>query len=528
LRIYGLELLALGVLAGLLGVALGYAAQGVLAQILGELFSASLPPPGLKPVFPALTTGLVVLAGFGLPPVLRLGQVPPLRVLRRDLAPWPGVSAGLYLVAVASVVGLMLWYAGDLRLTAWVAGGSLATVALLAGLAACMVWLLGRLRNRVGVSWRFGLANIARRGGTSVVQTVALGLGIMVLLVLTLVRTDLLESWRESLPEDAPNYFLINIQPEEVEGLRTFLRERGVETAGLYPMIRGRLTAIDDRLVVPADYSEPRAQRLVERDFNLSWAADMAPDNRILSGNWWQAGERSPQLSVEQGLAETLGIRLNDRLRFQIAGVDLEAPVSSLRSVEWDSFRPNFFVLFPPGVLDDYPATWITSFHLPASRGTLLSELVRNHPSVTLLDVAALMQRVRTIMNRVALAVEYVFVFTLLAGLLVLYAAIQATRDERVYEGALLRAMGAGRRVISAGLLAEFAVLGILAGTLAAIAASAVGIGLSEYLFGLHYRLDPSLWLLGAGVGLLGVTGAGYLATRGVLRRPPLEVLRQG
>lgn len=528
LRIYAFELLFLGLLAGLTGAALGYLAQELLAGVLGQLFAASLPPPGLRPVLPALATGLVVLAGFGLPPVLRLGQVPPLRVLRRDLAPWPGMPAGLYVAAVAAVAALMLWYAGDARLTAWIVGGSLVTVVLLAGLAWGMVRLLDRLRGRVGVAWRFGLANIARRGGTSVVQTVALGLGIMVLLVLTLVRTELLESWRDSLPADAPNYFLINIQPREVAPLRAFLAERGVTVAGLYPMVRGRLTGINGRAVGPESYADPRARRLAERDFNLSWAEELAIDNRIVAGSWWDEGERAAQLSVENGLAETLGIRMGDRLRFRLAGVDLEAPVTSLRSVEWDSFRPNFFVQFPPGVLDGYPATWITSFHLDEGRGALLTELVRTYPGVTVLDVAALMSRVRQIMDRVVLGVEYVFAFTLLAGLLVLHAAIQATRDERVYEGALLRAMGAGRGVIRAGLLAEFAVLGAMAGTLAAVAASGVGLGLSELLLGLEYRLDPWLWLLGGALGVLGVTSAGYLATRGVLQRPPLEVLRQG
>lgn len=529
LRLYLLELLLLGVLAGLAGIALGYIAQAALAGVLGQLFAGTLPPPGARPVVPALTTGLVVLAGFALPPVLRLRHVPPLRVLRRDMTPWPGIPGGLYVAALAAVGALMFWYAGDARLTAWIAGGSLVTLVVLAGLAWLMVKLLGQLRGRVGVSWRFGLANIARRGGTSVVQTVALGLGIMVLLVLTLVRGDLLEDWRQSLPADAPNYFLINIQPHEVEDLRRFLSERGVDTAGLYPMVRGRLMRVNGRELAPEDYAEPRARRLAEREFNLSWAGELSGDNRIVAGQWWSdALGAGAELSVEQGIADTLGFQLGDQLRFQVAGRAVEATITSLRSVEWDSFRPNFFVLARPGVLNDFPATWITSFYLEPGRGALLNDLVRAFPGATVLDVAALMARVRQIIDRVVLGVEYVFGFTLVAGLLVLYAAIQATRDERMYEGALLRTMGASRRVIGGGLLAEFALVGALAGTLAAVAASVIGLGLSEFLFGMRYRPDPWLWLLGGGFGTIGVTVAGYWATRGVLSRPPLEVLRQG
>lgn len=529
LRLYVLELLLLGVLAGLAGVALGYLAQAALASVLGQLFAGDLPSPGGRPVVPALTTGLVVLAGFALPPVLRLRHVPPLRVLRRDMTPWPGLPGGLYLAALAAVGGLMLWYAGDARLTAWIAGGSLVTLVVLAGLAWLMVKALGRLRGRVGVSWRFGLANIARRGGTSVVQTVALGLGIMVLLVLSLVRADLLEDWRQSLPADAPNYFLINVQPHDVEDLRQFLAERGVDAAGLYPMVRARLISINGREVTPEDYPEPRARRLAEREFNLSWADQLSGDNRIVAGEWWgETSGAAAELSVEEGIADSLGFELGDQLHFQVAGQKVEATITSLRSVEWDSFRPNFFVLARPGVLNDFPATWITSFHLEPGRGALLNDLVRAFPGATVLDVAALMTRVRQIIDRVVLGVEYVFGFTLLAGLLVLYAAIQATRDERMYEGALLRTMGAGRRVLGGGLLAEFALVGALAGTLAAVAAGVIGLGLSEFLFGMSYRPDPWLWLIGAGFGTVGVAVAGYWATRGVLSRPPLEVLRQG
>jgi putative ABC transport system permease protein len=287
--------------------------------------------------------------------------------------------------------------------------------------------------------------------------------------------------------------------------------------------------AINGQSVKAENYDNPRARRLAERERNLSWTDTLQDDNRIVAGRWWgESEDGQPEVSVEQGLAETLGIALGDRLRFRIAGQEIEARVASLRTVEWDSFRANFFILFEPGVLDGYPATWITSFHLETIRKPLLADLVRAFPSVTVLDVDALMTKVREIMDRVVLAVEYVFLFTVLAGLVVLYAAIQATQDERLFESAILRTLGARRDTILKSLVAEFALLGLLAGVLAALAAALLGYVLAEHLFGFPYRLNPWLWLLGGGAGLVGVGLAGLLGARRVLAQPPLQTLRQG
>ncbi|HXH02107.1 MAG TPA: FtsX-like permease family protein [Candidatus Competibacteraceae bacterium] len=530
LRLYVLELLLLGGLGGLGGAALGYAAQGGLSAILAGLAaSGALPPPSWQPLFPSLATGLIALLGFALPPLLRLRAVPPLRVLHRDLGPLQPRAAALYGPALAAVAVLLLWQAGELELAGYVLAGMTGTLLVLGLAAWALVRGLNRLRGRVGVAWRFGLANIARRRASSAVQVVALGLGIMVLLVLTLVRADLLEGWQSTLPPDAPNYFLINIQPEEVAGIDAFLRDRGLRGNPLHPMVRGRLTHIGGRAVSATDYENPRAQRLVEREFNLSWAEALQEDNKIVAGRWWRAQDRGqPRVSVEQGLAETLGIRLGDELRFNIVGQTLGATVTSLRTVQWDSFRVNFFVIFPPGVIENQPATWITSFYLDKARKPLLAELVRAFPSVTVLDVDALMGKVREIMERVTLAVEYVFLFTVLAGLTVLYAAIQATQDERRFEAAMLRTLGAQRRVVRASLLAEFALLGLLAGMLAAAAASALGYVLATQVFDFPYRFNAGIWLLGAAVGLLGVGAAGWLGARRVLEQPPLRTLREG
>lgn len=527
LALYSIELALLGLAGGLAGAGLGWLAQQGLAAILGELAGGTLPAASWRPLPAALATGLVAVLGYAAPPLAQLRKVPPLRVLRRELAPADAWTGAAYVSATLAAAALVLWQAGEPRLAAWVLAGTAATAVLLALGAWGLTRLLGRLRGRVGVAWRFGLANVSRRGGASIVQVVAIGLGLMVLLVLTLVRTDLLAGWRASLPPEAPNRFLINVQPGEVEALQAELRAAGLGAATLHPMVRGRLTQIGERPVSAADYPEPRAQRLVEREFNLSWAAQPQPDNRIVAGQWFGPGARA-EVSVEQGLAETLGIRLGDRLRFAVAGQNVEGTVTSLRSVEWDSFHVNFFVVFPPGALDGLPATWITSFHLPPGRQALIADLVRAHPSVTVLDIDALLSKVREIIERVVLGVEYVFLFTLAAGLAVLYAAIQATRDERRYEAALARTLGASRRVVLQGLVAEFAVLGLLAGVLAAAGASALGWGLAQQVFDFPYRPDPLLWLAGAAAGVFGVGLAGLAGTRAVLDQPPLATLRAG
>ncbi|GAB6043511.1 ABC transporter permease [Endothiovibrio diazotrophicus] len=531
LAIYLWQMVWLGLAACALGAAVGYGAQEGLVRLLGSLVpagaSGALPAPSPWPLLSALVTGMAALLGFALPPLLPLRRVPPARVLRRDLGPAPAGAWWVYGGAVTVLAVLMAWQAGEARLAVLVIGGVAVTLALLVAAAWLLVRALRPLRARVGVSWRWGLANIGRRAGGSVIQVAAFGLGIMALLLLGIVRVDLLEGWRASLPERAPNQFLINIQPDEVAGVARFIHDGGGPQPDFRPMIRGRLVRVNERAVGPDDYQNPRAQRLVAREFNLSWSAALYPGNRIAAGRWWSQGDSPGQFSVESGLAETLGIALGDRLRFRIAGREVEGRVTSLRDLEWGSFQVNFFVAAPPGLLEEYPATYITAFHLPPERRGLLAELVKRYPSVTVIDVEALMAQVRSIIERVSSALEYVFLFTLAAGLTVLYAAIQATSDERMRESALLRTLGADRRRLWGGMVAEFATLGLLAGTVAALAATAVGYGVSLSVFDLPYRPDPLLWLAGPLGGLVGVGAAGLLGVRRVVERPPLATLRR-
>ena len=528
MRIYALEVLGLGLIGSAIGCLLGYGAQALIVQLLGNMILAELPGASWLPLATGSATGLAVLSAFALPPILRLRKVSPARVLRRDLGPMPASTVGTYAIAVLLCVGLVAWHAKDPRLAAYVIGAGTGTVAALCVLAYLLIRILNRLRQRVGTAWRFGLANITRRAGGSVMQMVAFGLGIMMLMLISLVRGDLLSEWQDQLPPDAPNYFLVNVQPSEMASVKAMLEKHGLTSAAFYPMVRGRLVAINDRPVHPDDYPDSRGQRLAARDFNLSWSAQPGSDNRIVEGRWWSLDEHgSPLLSVEVGIGQVLGFGVGDRLSFQLGGEVLTAAVQSVRTVDWDSFRVNFFVVAPPGLLDDYPATYITSFHLPDDGREMLLELLRRFPSVTVIDVDALLSKVREIMERADQGMRYVFLFTLLAGFTVLLAAIQSTLDERRHESAILRTLGASRSVVRRGLLAEFLTLGALAGGLAAIAATLLSAWLADQVFHFSYQGNPWVWLIGIIGGSLGIGFVGLLGTRMVLRHPPMESLRR-
>jgi len=525
-RVFALRLLAFGLAASLIGGAVGWVGQQGLAALLADWFDTELPPASIKPLFVGLGTGLVALAGFALPPLLQLAQVPPLRVLRRDLGP-PRASVAMAAAgAGGALVLLVLWQAGDAalawKLLAGVAGAVLALVAL----GALLVWLASLAAKRSRGIWRLGLAGLARRPGAAILQIVGFGLGALALLLLAVVRLDLLRTWQETLPEGAPNRFLINIQPSEVEPLQAFFAEHGIESSGIYPMIRGRLMAIGGEPVEPDELEEPRAQRLAEREFNLSFAEQLQSDNEIVAGAWWQSPDAPGQFSVEEGIAETLGIELGEELRFWVAGREVAAPVTSLRRVQWDSFNVNFFVTATPSLLAAEPATYVTSFYLPTAREDLIPTLIGRFPSVTLIDVGTLLGQVRGIIEQGIRAVEYVFVFTLAAGILVMYAGIQASLSVRRAEHGVLRTLGASRGQMLRSLAVEFTTAGLLAGLMASIFAELTGWVLASELLGLPFAFNPWLWLVGVLGSGLAIGLAGTLGTYGLLVRPPLAALR--
>jgi len=526
--LHAVQLAVLGLGAGLVGCLAGFSAQTGLAALLAPLVQVPLPPPGWRPAVEGVVAGFVLLLGFALPPLLSLGRVSALRVLRRDLAP-PSLPAGLaHGAGIAAVAGFVLWHTRDARMAAWVLGGIAAAGVVSALVAWGMIRSVARLGSRAGFAWRFGLANLSRRAGASVIQVVALGAGLLALILLSITRGDLLESWRGSLPVDAPNRFLVNIQPDQVEPLKAFFAEAGRAAPRFFPMVRGRLVEINGRAVNSASYTDERARRLVDREFNLSWAERPQDDNVIVAGQWWTGAKPGPQFSMEAGIAETLGLKAGDVLAYDIAGTRLEAPVTSLRKVQWDSFRVNFFVVAPPGVLDAQPTTWVTSFHLPRGDDALMDRLVKRFPNLLVIDVAAILGQVQSMMEQVVRAVEFLFLFGLGAGLLVLLAALQTTHDERRQEAALLRALGARSKQIGWIQAAEFAVVGGLAGTFAALGASGVGWLLAREVLRVPYTPDPWLWLAGPVIGTAGVVLAGMLGTAGLLRATPMEVLRRG
>ncbi len=529
IRLFTLELLWLALLASSVGCVLGLLTQFIITGLLDQLVLTQLPPPSFRALLLGYATGIVMLVGFAMPPLLSLRLVPPLRVLRRDV---PVVSVSRWFVYAAVVLCmfvLLYWQIGDLQLVSIVLGGIAATLLVLALAAFGLIVLLNRLRGRVGVAWRFGLANIARRPASSVIQVVAFGLGIMVLLLLSTVRTDLLDEWQSSLPERAPNHFVINVQPDQVDGITDYFEARGVEGTRLYPMVRARLVEINGKRVRTSDYESERARHMITREFNLSWAEQMQVDNTLAAGDWWRKEDYgTPLLSLENKLANTLGLSLGDVLGFDVNGTLIEFTLTSLRHVDWDNFNINFFTVVPPGVLEDKPASWVTSVYLDEVQRRQLGELVRTWPNVTLIDVDIIMKRVRGIMERVTLAVEFVFLFTILAGLAVLYAAIQANQDERRFESAVLRTLGARKKTLLLGLVAEFTTLGALSGLLAGLAATGLAWLLAETVFRFDYQPGAGVALAGIVAGTLIVVTAGMLGTRSVLTHPPVQTLREG
>lgn len=530
-RLHVMQFIALGCVAAVAGCMAGFLAQHALALWLGGLVTVELPDAGFIPALHGVVTGLILLLGFALPPLLALGNVPPLRVLRRDIGAPDGMGWLGYVLGAAVIGGLIIWKSGELRLGLLVSGGFAAAMLVACLLAWGAIIAVSQLRS-AGVSWRFGITNLRRRRLASVLQVAALGTGIMALLTLTIIRGELLELWRNSLPPDAPNRFVVNIQKDQIPALEKFFAAQRIAMPELHPMVRARLARINERPVSPTDYADDRARRLVDREFNLSWATRMQHGNVLVAGKFWDADaenrpRRSDQISIEDGIARTLGIKVGDVLTFDSAGSTLAAEVTSLRKVDWDSFNVNFFVVAPPGLLERQPVSYITSFYLPPGHVELLNALVGEFPNFLLIDVAQVLGQVQAMITQVSRAVQFVFLFTLLAGLVVLYAAIASTQDERLYQATIMRTLGASRAQLARANLAEFAMIGALAGLIAAAGASALGHVLASRIINVGHAFSPTVWVAGMACSIVGIAVAGYLGTRRVLYMSPLRVLRR-
>jgi len=524
-QLYGKSLLLLGALATVCGCLLGWAIQALFFTLFADQLPVEPGPSGPRPYLIGSATAITCLLSFAWPPLRRLGQASPLRVLRKDIPLFTRSSSSDYLVGLLAVSLLMLWYSGDWRLTLALLAGLGVTVTL--GFALAMTLLKGgRL---VGMSagsiWRLALAGLQRRGASNALQVVIFAMAIMLLLVLVLVRTSLVDDWQTQLPDDAPNHFMINIGPQEVQAVDQLLREKGINSEALYPMIRGRIMAVEGDALPTREEAELDGPR--QREVNFTWSETLPAGNDLVAGTWWQPGTDAALVSLEVEFAQRMGIEVGDQLSMLVGAQPLEVTVSSLRSLDWQSMRPNFFMVFPPKVLSGYPATFMTSFHLDPANKAFLNGFIRQFPTVTVIEMDLVIDQIRNIIEQVSAAIELVLVVILATGALVLIAGVQASVDERMHESSILRALGARRQLILGGLLIEFAALGLFAGLLATVAAELSVAILQVTAMDMQYAPSPWLWPLGIGAGMVLIASLGVFSCRKVVSHPPVTVLRE-
>jgi putative ABC transport system permease protein len=523
---YGLEFLGAGLIASALGVLIGYGVHLGFVQLLAGLVETQLPNATAWPALMGMSMGLTLLVAFGLPPVLQLAKVPPLRVIRRDLG---GLQTSSVLVLAMGLAGFaltLLMVSRSLTLGFITVGGFALALLVFAGLAALALGLLRRtVPGEQAPAWlRLATRQVAARPVFAVVQVSALSVGLLALALLVLLRTDLVASWRQATPANAPDRFVINVQPEQAQDFLASLQASGVSSPDWFPMIRGRLVAINGREVGPNDFTADRAKRLIDREINLSHS-DTLPEHNPLTAGRWVSGE-ADGLSVEQGIAETLGLKLGDTLRFDIAGQSREARITSLRKVDWASMRANFFMLFPLAQMPDLPMTYMAAFRSPEGANGFENALVKQFPNITSVDMRSTLAQVQRVMDQVIRAVEYLFGFTLAAGVMVLLAAVGASRQAREHEYAIMRALGASRQLLAQVQRTELLGIGWLAGFMASSMALVVGWALARFAF--EFAWAPPLWapLAGGALGALLAWVAGSLSLSGVLRQPVMQTLR--
>jgi putative ABC transport system permease protein len=530
LLMFCIQLGLLGLLACVSGALLGWLAQLGLFALLKGLLPAVVPAGGALPALAGIGTGMVALAGFALPPLAALGRVPPLRVLRRDLLPVPASSWLVYGAALFAL-GLIMWRLSlDLVLTFALLAGGLVAALVFGGLLLLLLNSLRRGLARAPLAWRLGLGQLLRHPLAGAGQALAFGLILLAMALIALLRGELLDTWQNQLPKDAPNYFALNILPDQRDNFATQLTQLTTQAVPLFPIIPGRLTRINDKPVQDIVMPDSRGERAIQRDLSLTWAADLPVGNRITAGQWWPARSPAgelPGVSVENDVAQSLTLKLGDTLTFDIGGEQRQARLTSLRHIDWDNFKPNFFMIFEPGTLQNLPATYLTSFYLAPGHDTQVAELSRAFPAVTILPVQALLEQLRSILGQVTIAVQYVLLFVLAAGLAVLFSGLQATLDERIQQGALLRALGAERRLLVKARRIEFGLLGAASGVLAALGTELISLLLYRYAFNLAWHPHPWLLLLPL-IGALLVGVAGLFGTRRALNASPLAVLREG
>jgi putative ABC transport system permease protein len=527
---YLAEFAAIGLLASVAGVLLGFAVHYVFVWLFAGLVAAQLPSPTLWPALFGLGVGFTLLTGFGLPPVMQLARVPPLRVIRRDVGALKPASLAVLGAGVLGFAALLLGVSSDLKMGLIAVGGFAAAVAMFALLSWLAVLLLRRAVPEARAPRWMILATrqIAARPAFAVLQVSALSVGLLALILLVLLRTDLISSWRNATPPDAPDRFIINLQPDQGDAFRQRLAEAGVTRYDWFPMIRGRLIEINGKAVLPEQGKDDRARRLLDREFNLSHDSALPAHNTLSAGRW--IPDEPNAVSVEDGLAETLGLKLGDLMTFDVGGMRAEGRITSLRKVDWSSMRVNFFVMFPTADMADVPVTYIAAFRAPPENGAGVNFdnlLSRDFPNITNIDVSISIAQIQRVLDQVIRAVEFLFGFTLAAGLVVLFAAVTATREARAKEFAVMRAMGAGAKLLAQVQRAELLGVGALAGILASVAAVLVGWSLARYVFEFSWNASPWVPLIGGAAGAVLALAAGWWGLREVLRRPVVETLRR-
>ncbi|WP_285764237.1 ABC transporter permease [Biformimicrobium ophioploci] len=524
LQLYVTQMLVLAGIATALGLLLGSLVQAQVVVLLADMFPLDPPPTQWQPLLVGLGTGIVCTAGFALPPLLRLGGTSPMQTLQRD---WGNPHRGEWMAFVFGPLFMLLlvwWLSGSLAITLALFAGLL----LLAVLAALFNFGVLRLLSghiaKLGTSWRLASGSLQRRAPFNALLLAAFGTGLLAMLAMYFARTALIDEWRMQLPENAPNHFLVNIADYQLEELDTLFEQSNIETGQIYPMVRGRLTHVND---VPVKERPQQDSGAIRRELNLSWTDTLADDNKIVAGQWWDKLPANARgVSVEKELADKLALKLGDELRFSIGGIEMSAPVISHRTLQWDSMHPNFYMLFSPGSLSDFPATYITSFYLPPEQKLLVNELVTGFPSITIIELDKVIARIQETIDQVSFAIEAVLILMLIAGVLVLLAGVKASIAERLQEAALIRALGGSSKILMRSLILEFALIGLLTGLLAAGGAELTLFALAKWTFELAPTWHPELWLLGPLLGAILVGTAGTLACRSSVSEPPLRVLR--
>lgn len=532
IKIFSQQLIFIGLCGSLLGSVVGYLTQELLVVVLKQYLAPELPAPGIYPVVIGLISGFVTLTGFALPALLRLKSVSPLRVLRKDLTPLPVSSLFIYLLATGSIILLMWWQSGRLQLTLLVVLGVFVTVAVMLIMSQLLL-LFSRFVIRhfsfaiFSGAWRTGLLQIVRHRNENQLQMLAFGLSLMILMIIFLLRTDLMARWQQQIPDQAPNHFVINIQQSEVQPVREFFIKNNIHPEGVFPMVRGRISEINGRPVLDVVDDKTKQDPALKRELNLSWAFEVQANNKVIEGNWWRPKDiGKPVISIEKGLAQRLQLGINDELGFNIAEQTIRAKITNIRSVQWDSFQPNFYIIFPDNVINNFPVTYITSFYIPKSAKQILNQLVTAFPTVTVLEIDAIMEQVRSMMEQVSIAIEIVMLFVLLAGITVLVASMQSSMDERIHSAVIMRTLGTKKSFLQQSQFAEYTLLGLLSGVLAVSGTELITYLLYSQVFSLDFELHGSFWLAGPVISAVLILFISRLYTRQITRQSPLKILR--